>query len=398
MNALDTALLLVSLHRAAFHCADTSQYRNFSRQSPITPPPDPEADIARARGLEEQARNALLEAGCPPSYPTDLKFPLQNVPEKYKVISYWQSIPGTGRVVLTAQLSDWREFCDHQKRIRQYYLQRNTFSVFLNKVWDRRRRHGFEGDICLHLDPEQQSRLENWIEFQNYHLEIHEGLQREITDDREELDAAQKKLETGASGPEGAEEVEILEGRVKYGKRKLKQHDNLVQWIKQQRKAMAAEQAISIHATGGHDRPRTIPPPPSPGRRKRDQNPRSPLSPARSAVSKKPSRKRGSLRLQKSNVAQVAENATADLSAPRRSKRIPNLGDKSSRCQGKHAAALFPSTEGDQDYQERTRTQGQAIRQRQPETAANGPVQTSKGNAKIYVWSCEDTQWTGDHE
>ena len=333
---------MVFLHRAAFLCADTSQYRNLSRQSPITPPPDPEADIARDRGLEEQARKALLEAGWPPCYPINLEFPLQNVPEKYEAVSYWQSLPGTGRVPLRAQLSDLESFRNYQGQVRRYYLPREKFGDFMQKVRDRRRRHGLKGHVCLRPDPKQQSQLETWIEFQNYHLDIHERLEEEMTNDRQGLDMARKKLETGTSEATDAEHVEMCNGKVRYSESKLRNHDKQLQWIEQQRIAMATEQATCTHATGGHDRPRIMPTPTSPGRRKRDQKPRSPLSPVRSAVLKKPRRKRESLGPQEFNIAQVAEKASADSNAPRRSRRkVPDVGDKSAR-RGEESTPLGP--------------------------------------------------------
>jgi len=282
--------------------------------------------VAQALELEAQSREALLDASCPPCYPPDLDFPLQKVPEKYEVISYWQSLPGTGLVVLTAQLSDWRKSCDFQKRNRRYYVAQGTFPKFVDRVHDRRRRHGLERGVCLLPDPEQQSRLQNWIEFQNYHLNLYEDEERKTKDKRDKLDAARKRL--GTSG----EAMGILEGRVKHGESKLEGHRKMLGWIEQQRKEMVAEQAASGHTTEDHDRLTNMPTLSSPSRRKRDQKFRSPLGPVRLAVSKKPSPKQRRLRPSKCDAPQSAENATAATKAPRRSKRIADLEDKSSRC------------------------------------------------------------------
>ncbi|KAK3174020.1 hypothetical protein OEA41_001264 [Lepraria neglecta] len=232
-----------------------SEFAELSRQSPITPPPDHTANIARARELDERSRKALLDAGCPPCCPPDLDFPLRNIPEKYEVISYWQSLPETGLVVLTAQLSDWTNSCDFQKRNRRYYIPRGTFPKFVDRVRDRRRRHGLEGDVYLLPDPEQQSRLQNWIEFQNYHLDLHEDEERKIKDETDELDTTRKRI--GNLG----ETISILEGSVKYGKKKLEEHRKMLYWIEQQRKEMVAEQAASIHTTEDYDRSTNMPTP-----------------------------------------------------------------------------------------------------------------------------------------
>lgn len=86
--------------------------------------------------FENQARKELESENCPPCYPPHLDILLQNIPEEYRlIVSYWQSFPGTGDVVLRAQLSDWRKFCVFQERVRAYY-QNKPFSNFVNVVRD----------------------------------------------------------------------------------------------------------------------------------------------------------------------------------------------------------------------------------------------------------------------
>ncbi|OCK99984.1 uncharacterized protein K441DRAFT_652280 [Cenococcum geophilum 1.58] len=258
---------------------------NFARE-PITPPPDPEANIARDRQLEKQSRKSLLDAGCPPCYPPELEFPLQSVLEEYEVVSYWQSLSDTARVVLTAQLSDWEDFRKYQRDIRRHCLHRKTFGDFEEKVRDRRRRHGLEGDASLHPELEKQSQLHNWIEFQNYHLHLHERYGKDLKGKTEELDTAREKLET--SRLKDPTVVGFFEMGVKDHRNKLEKHKKMLLWIEQQRKAMATEQATSLQASGDHDRLSIMLTRPSPRRRKTDEARRSPLGPVRTAVSKQP--------------------------------------------------------------------------------------------------------------
>lgn len=261
------------------------QHSNFARE-PITPPPEPEANIARDRQLEKQSRKSLLDAGCPPCYPPELEFPLQSVLEEYEVVSYWQSLSDTGRVVLTAQLSDWEDFRKYQRDIRRHCLHRKTFGDFEEKVRDRRRRHGLEGDASLHPELEKQSQLHNWIEFQNYHLHLHERYEKDLKGKTEELDTAREKLET--SRLKDPTVVGFFEMGVKDHRNKLEKHKKMLLWIEQQRKAMATEQATSLQASGDHDRLSIMLTRPSPRRRKTDKARRSPLGPVRTAVSKQP--------------------------------------------------------------------------------------------------------------
>jgi len=207
-------------------------------------------------------------------------------------------------------------------RVRRYYLQQNIFPKFLKRAWDRRRRHGLKGDVFLLPDPGQQSQLESWIEFQNYHIEPHEGYEKDLQGKTEGLDP---------------EVVGFLESGVKNRESKLEEHDKILRWIEQQRKAMVTEQATSLQASRDHARPRILSTP----RRKTDKNGCSPLGPVRTAVSKQPPLKRRSSRLQKSNTAQVANNATADSNEPRGSTRLAGVGDKSSR-RGKNNTPLRP--------------------------------------------------------
>lgn len=316
------------------------QHSNFARE-PITPPPDYEADIAQDRELEKQSRKSLLDAGCPPCYPPELEFPLQNVLEEYEVVSYWQSLSDTGRVVLTAQLSDWEDFRKYQRDIRRHYLHWKTFGDFEEKVRDRRRRHGLEGDAFLHPELEKQSQLHNWIEFQNYHLQLHERYEKDLKGKTEELDAAREKLET--SRLEDPTVVDFFEMGVKNHRNKLEEHKKMLLWIEQQRKAMATEQATSLQAPGDHDRLSIMLTRPSPRRRKTDKARRSPLGPVRTAVSKQPvsPRKQTSSRLQKSGAARVAGSVIADSDEPQSSARLADVEDKSSR-RSKDSTPLRP--------------------------------------------------------
>lgn len=266
--------------------------------------------------MDEQARKALQDDGCPPCYPTGLCPPLLNIPDQYKpIISFWNSLLSTGLVVLRAQLSDWEEFRSFQKRIRQYYARNlKPFTEFKDKVRERRQRHKLEGHVCQHLqlDVGQQNALGNWIEFQNYHLQICEGYEEIIEDDREKLAAAQKRLkDRGISWLEGLEEVEFYEKSLYAAECKPRQHKLLLRWIEQQRKVIASEQATSIHDTKGHeDGRRTMRTHSALGHRKSERKAGSVLSPVQTGVSKKTGKR--SLQTQKRNVPQAAKYEKAD--------------------------------------------------------------------------------------
>jgi hypothetical protein len=139
-------------------------------------------------------------------------------------------------VILRAQLSDWQKFRAFQRRVRRSYQQR-PFTEFVDKVCERQRKHKVEEDFHLQLNVKQQSRLENWIEFQDYHLHLHEGLVKKRHEVKKKLDDAWKEAEgTGTSGFDRA--IKAYQQNLEYAERKLQRHETLLQWIKQERTAM----------------------------------------------------------------------------------------------------------------------------------------------------------------
>ena len=210
----------------------------------MTPQLDQEEEDENARMREAQARQELEKDGCPPCYPSYLDVPLRKLPEECQaIVGYWQSFPWTGAMPLWSQISEWRKFRASQARIRRRY-QNKSFSKFEDVVRERRRRYQLGGDVRLILDPEQQSRLENWIEFQNYHLERLERFEKKRDRLKQELDEVRKKAEdTITAGSEhaaedAAEDVEAVQDLLEIAEWDVERHKILLQWIEQERLAM----------------------------------------------------------------------------------------------------------------------------------------------------------------
>lgn len=91
------------------------------------------------------------------------------------------------------------------------------------------------GDVRLLLDPEQQSRLENWMEFQNYHLKRLERFEKKRDELKKELDDARKKAEVSERA---AEDAEAVRQELENAERDLERHKVLLQWIEQERRTM----------------------------------------------------------------------------------------------------------------------------------------------------------------
>ncbi|KAF2817570.1 uncharacterized protein BDZ99DRAFT_457296 [Mytilinidion resinicola] len=206
-----------------------------SRLRDLTPPIDSEEELEEARVLEFRARKELEDDGCPPCYPPDLDFPLRNPPKKYQaIIQYWKSVSD---VVLCYQKLDWEKFRRLQAMVR---CRNRPFSKFVDEVRERRQRHGLGGDVRLLLDLERQSRLDNWIEFQNRHLKRLEQFEKERDRLKQELDDAQKLAgDRNTTRPKvGPTRAEALKRRLEVTERDLKWHHVLLHWIEQRRLAM----------------------------------------------------------------------------------------------------------------------------------------------------------------
>ncbi|KAK1088595.1 hypothetical protein LTR33_000479 [Friedmanniomyces endolithicus] len=208
----------------------------------ITPPPDEEEDEEDSRVLEAQARQALESDGCPPCYPSYLDVPVRNPPEEYRqIIDYWQSFSSTDDVVLCAQRSDWRKFRESQQRLRQRYWKR-PFSIYLDEIRERRRAHGLDGNVHLLLDSQQQTRQQNWTEFQDYHLRLYEWQEKKRDGLQQDLDNIRNEAgNTDMEGSEHATQQErAIQQRLEYAETTLRWHEVILHWIEQCRLAMGS--------------------------------------------------------------------------------------------------------------------------------------------------------------
>ncbi|KAL8653602.1 MAG: hypothetical protein Q9210_002002 [Variospora velana] len=224
----------------------------FSRTT-ITPPPDEEEDEEESRVLEAQARQDLESDGCPPCYPPHLDVPVRNPPGEYRqIIEYWQSFSSTDDVVLCAQRSDWRKFRQAQRTLRHRYRNK-SFSVFVDEVLGRRRAHSLDDNVHLLLDPQQQSRQQNWIEFQDYHLKLHEWQEKKRDGLQKDLDNTQKKAgDTDMEGSEhAAQQGRAIHQRLEYAETTLRWHEIILCWIEQCRLAMDPLPLTTVDQSSG---------------------------------------------------------------------------------------------------------------------------------------------------
>ncbi|KAL8646623.1 MAG: hypothetical protein Q9210_006034, partial [Variospora velana] len=179
---------------------------SLSRSSTIsTPPFDDEAALQESLRIEKESYNALVSEGGIPSHPVALGFGILENPREYKdIISYWKSHSTPGHFVFTSQLKAWRAFRRYQQTVRRYFTQRGRFPDYQQRVLDRRLRHGLEGDVRLLEDQEQQSKLEDWVEYQGAVIQTLESFEKKVEEACQKLESAQRALaEAGIPGFEG---------------------------------------------------------------------------------------------------------------------------------------------------------------------------------------------------
>ncbi|OJD27318.1 hypothetical protein ACJ73_01290 [Blastomyces percursus] len=146
-----------------------------------TPSPDAEMEDIWAKDREDNLRDYkyLIQEGGRAAFPLELAQANTNdFGDHLDMIEYWgQSYRG--------QRNRWVIFLTHQMRKRRSV---KIFTKYQQAVHDYRKKEGIEGDIQLHFDEKQQSRIDTWKE---YHYHQHKFLPPK----REKAEAARKQRE-----------------------------------------------------------------------------------------------------------------------------------------------------------------------------------------------------------
>lgn len=160
-----------------------------------------------------EAYEALIQDGGQPCHPIEPGFNVLDKPgECDDIISYWKPRAVDGRLLFTGQLNEWKGFRLWQDKIRQHYIPRNRFSEYQRVLNESRQKHNLEGNAKLNPKRIEQSALDDWMEYHNYHLISFETLEVAFKNAEEVLDAAKEKSdEVGDLGFECLLEQENFE-------------------------------------------------------------------------------------------------------------------------------------------------------------------------------------------
>ena len=128
---------------------------------------------------ERGFHQALIEAHGRSCYPIELAPGIYKDPGPYtEIMSYWDG--GVCSTPIGKQKQRWDEFRQFQLRVRGYFLRHSTFPELQQRVTDRRRRHGLDGDVRLLEDRDKQSDLDHWMEYQDYELQTGERFEMNL--------------------------------------------------------------------------------------------------------------------------------------------------------------------------------------------------------------------------
>ena len=180
----------------------TSLPSDEGSRHPTPPPPSVEA----LRVLEEEARETLEANRCPPCYPPDTGYPLQDPHEDYReIIQFWEG-PSRQETALCAQRQDWLRFLCQ---------------------------------VTAHGRPTQYTQSMLWDMFWEYHRRARKKKDQEIA-----------HLRRGQGRP--PEWADHYQERIESAQRWCARHDVLMRWIEKQRPSMAAQHGPSTARTDGN--------------------------------------------------------------------------------------------------------------------------------------------------
>ncbi|KAI9704970.1 MAG: hypothetical protein M1836_006750 [Candelina mexicana] len=184
--------------------------------TPVLPPFDPDdpEEVETTLRVEREAHEALISDNGRPCYPIELGLDIFKHPGQYKeLFEYWKGELGVGedteRWVFFLQLKRWKKFRQFQQANRRYFVFHNRFPEFQQKVLERRRRHGLDGDVQLLEEQSKQSKLDDWMEYQDYELREYERLEKKFKEAQAQL--ASRRIALAAAGVLAFEGVQELE-------------------------------------------------------------------------------------------------------------------------------------------------------------------------------------------
>ena len=177
-----------------------------------TPPINEAEEFEETLKSERASHQALVDDHGQPCYPIEHAFGIFKDPGRYKdIMNYWERIrPGPVQCPLTVQLNRWNYFRRFQKKTRLLFVPRLKFHEFQQQVVERRQRHGLSGNVHLSEDLNKHSKLDDWIEYQDFELQQFELLETDVANAQAKLVSSRKALaDAGLPTHDDIQEVEL---------------------------------------------------------------------------------------------------------------------------------------------------------------------------------------------
>ncbi|KAG8530167.1 uncharacterized protein KY384_005650 [Bacidia gigantensis] len=113
-----------------------------------------------------------------------------NVDGQYEdILKYLQKeTKGFGEGIFQVQWRRWKTFRRAQQRLRRQVAHDGGFHDVQERMLERRQQHKLDAEVTLSLkEPDQQSQLTEWLEYQDFELRAHERLERGLAETGERL-------------------------------------------------------------------------------------------------------------------------------------------------------------------------------------------------------------------
>ncbi len=167
--------------------------------------------------------------------------------EEVHVLNHWSVESGR----LQDELDRWRHFREFQQRNR---AKPETFPRYQEHVLKYRQGNGIEGIVQLHLQPEEQTKLDEWKEYQFYEHRKLGRLQRIVKRAQETAESARNRFDA-AESDESKDAIHdallIYQGRLRSAELNVERLNELLDWIEGQFPLIISEGPVSSQETGG---------------------------------------------------------------------------------------------------------------------------------------------------
>ena len=190
----------------------------------------------------KEAYNTLIKMGGRPTREIQLDPGLPDPIEAQRGLRHYATF-WRAQLTFKHELDRWKKFRDHQQEAR---ARPEEFHTYCQSVRDYRRENEMEGEIDLHLQWDQQTKLDEWKEYQFFQHRQLAGPRARI---ERRIKRAQKQLDTGDLRIEGSAWYDIHSANLD-----LKELDDLWEWVEQQLLQIASNPAISVLENKSSDR------------------------------------------------------------------------------------------------------------------------------------------------